>query len=59
MVQTAKSPCNAGDVGSIPGSGKSPGEGHGNPPQYACMENPMDIGAYRVTVHGVARVRNN
>ena len=46
--------CNAGDVGSIPGSGRSPGEGHGNPLQYSCRENPMDRGASWATVHGVA-----
>ena len=39
------SACNAGDLGSIPGSGKSPGEGHGNPLQHSCLENPMDTGA--------------
>jgi len=38
-------PANAGDVGLIPGSRKSPGEGNGNPPQYSCLENPMDRGA--------------
>ena len=38
-------PANAGDVGLIPGSGKSPGEGNGNPPHYCCWENPMDRGA--------------
>ena len=37
--------CNAGDLGLISGSGRSPGEGHGNPPQYSCLENPMDRGA--------------
>ena len=37
--------CNAGDPGSIPGSGRSPGEGNGNPPQHSCLENPMDGGA--------------
>jgi len=37
--------CNAGDPGSIPGSGRSPGEGNGNPLQYSCLENPMDRGA--------------
>ena len=42
------------DVGSIPGSGKSSGGGHGNPLQYSCLENPMDRGAWRATVHGVA-----
>ena len=39
------SACNAGDLGSIPGSGRSPGEGNGNPLQYSCLENPMDGGA--------------
>ena len=47
---------NAGNPGSIPGSGRSPGEGNGNPLQYSCLENPMDRGA---TVHGVARVGHN
>ena len=50
-------PTNAGDprdVGSIPGSGRSPGGGHGNPLQYSCLENPMDRGAWWATVHGVA-----
>ena len=44
----------AGDVGSILGSGSSPGEGNGNPLQYSCLGNPMDRGAWQVTVHGVA-----
>ena len=44
----------AGDLGSIPGSGRSPGEGNGNPLQYSCLENPMDSGAWRATVHEVA-----
>ena len=47
---------NAGDLGSIPGSGRSPGEGNGNPLQYSCLENPMDRGAWWATVHGVTRV---
>ena len=47
---------NAGDLGSIPGSGRSPGEGNDNPLQYSCLENPMDRGAWQATVHGVARV---
>ena len=38
-------PANAGDLGSVPGSGRSPGGGNGNPPQYSCLENPMDRGA--------------
>ena len=44
-----------GDTGSIPGSGRSPGEGNGNPRQYSCLENPMDAGAWWATVHGVAK----
>ena len=40
----------------IPGSGRSPGEGNGNPLQYACLENPMDRGAWQATVHGIATV---
>ena len=47
-------PANAGDVGSIPGLGRSPGGGHGNPLQYSCLENPMDRGAWQATVHRVA-----
>ena len=46
---------NAGDVGLIPGSGRSPGEGNSNPLQYSCLENPMDRGAWRATVHGVTQ----
>ena len=46
---------NARDLGSIPGSGRSPGEGNGNPPQYSCLENSMDRGAWQATVHGVAK----
>ena len=45
--------CNAGDAGLIPGSGRSPGEGYGNPPQYSCLGNPMVRRAWRATVHGV------
>ena len=45
----------AGDVGSIPGLGRSPGEGNGDPPQYSCPGNPMERAAWRVTVHGVAK----
>ena len=51
------SACNAGDLGLIPGSGRSPGEGNGNPLQYSCLENPMDGGAWWATVHGVAKSR--
>ena len=50
-----KSACNAGDLGSIPGLGRFPGEGNGCPLQYSCLENPMDKGAWRVTVHGVTK----
>ena len=49
------SACNIGDLGSIPGSGRSPGEGNGSPLQYSCLENPMDRGAWQATVHGVAK----
>ena len=49
-------PANAGDTGSIYGSGRSPGEGNGNPLQYSCLGNPMNKGAWWATVHGVARV---
>ena len=52
-------PANAGDardLGLIPGSGKSPGEGNGNPFQYSCLENPMDRGAWQATVHRVAEL---
>ena len=49
-----ESACNAGGPGSIPGSGKSPGEGNGYPLQYSCLENSVDRGAWRATVHGVA-----
>ena len=48
--------CNSGDPGLIPGSGRSPGEGNGNPLQYSCLENLMDRGAWQATVHGVTRV---
>ena len=51
-----ESACSAGDPGSIPGSGRSPGEGNDNPLQYSCLENPMDGGAWQATVHGVTRV---
>ena len=50
-----ESACNAGDTGSIPGSGRSPEEGNRNPLHYSCLRNPMDRGAWRATVHGVAK----
>ena len=46
---------NMGDPGSIPGSGRSPGEGNGNPLQYSCLENSVDRGAWQATVHGIAK----
>ena len=46
---------NASNTGSIPGWGRSPGEGHGNPLQYSCLENSMERGAWQATVHGVAK----
>ena len=48
-----------GDLSSIPGSRRSPGEGNGNPLQYSCLGNPMDRGFWQATVHGVARVRHD
>ena len=51
-----ESTCNAGDTGLIPGSGRSPGEGNGNPFQYSCLDNCMDRGAWWATIH---RVTNN
>ena len=51
-------PANAGDIrdtGSVPGSGRSPGEGHGNPLQYSCLDDPMDRRAWETTVHEVAK----
>ena len=48
---------NVGDLGSIPGLGKSPGDGNGNPLQYSCPENPMDGGIWYATVHGVTKSR--
>ena len=50
-----ESACQAGDAGSIPGLGRSPGEGNGNLLQYSCLGNAMDRGAWRATVHGVAK----
>ena len=51
-----ESACNEGDLGSIPGLGRFPGEGNGNPLQYSCLENPMGRGVWQATVHGVPRV---
>ena len=51
-----ESACNAGDPGSIPGLGRSPGEGNGNPVQYSCLENPVNKGAWQATVHQLQTV---
>ena len=55
MLQGKESVCNAGDVGLIPGSGIFPGGRDGNPLQYSCLGNSMDRGAWKATVHGVAK----
>ena len=58
LLTSKESTCTAGatgDSGSIPGLGRSPGGGNGNPLQYFCLENPMDRGAWWATVHGVAK----
>ena len=52
-------PANEGDLGLIPGLGRYPGGGHGNPLQYSCLENPMDRGAWQAVVHRSQRVRYN
>ena len=52
-----ESACNAGNPGSIPGSGRSPGEGNGNPLQHSCLEDPMGRGVWWATVHGVTKSR--
>ena len=52
-----ESACNAEDLGSIPGSGRSPGEGNGNPLQYSCLKNPMDRGAWLAAVLGITKSR--
>ena len=54
MVKNPPAKEGVGDAGSIPGSGRSPGEGNGNLVQYSCLENPMDRGAWQPVVHGVA-----
>ena len=50
-----ESACNAGDLDSIPGSGRSPGEGHDSPLKYSCLENPMDRGAWKAMAHRVTK----
>ena len=57
VSEVKASACNAGDLDSIPGSGRSPGEGRGNPLWYSCLQNPKDRGAWRATVHRVAKSR--
>ena len=66
LAQLVKNPlavqefaCSAGDPGSIPGWGRSPGDGNDYPPRCSCLGNPMDRGAWQATVHGVASVRHN
>ena len=59
LLSGKESTCNAGDLGLIPGSGRSPGGGHGKPLQYSCLDNPMDRGAWWATVHGPQRVRHD
>ena len=56
-AEVKASACNVGDLGLIPGLGRSPGEGNGNTLQYSCLENPMDGGAWWATVHRVAKSR--
>ena len=56
VAQSVKDPpASAGDTGSIPGSGRSLGGGHGHPLHYSCLENPVDRGAWRATVHGITK----
>ena len=52
-----ESSCNVGDLGLIPGLGRSPGEGNGNPLQYSCLENPMEGGTWQAIVYGVTKSR--
>ena len=63
LAQTVKNPSantgNIGDMGSLPESGRSPGEGNGNPLQYVCLENSMDKGAWQATLHGLQRVEHD
>ena len=51
--------CNTVELRSVPGLGRSPGEGNGSPLQYSCLENPMDREAWQATVHGVTKVRHD
>ena len=54
-LSSKESICSAANTGLIPESGRSPGEGNGNPLQYSCLGNPMDRGAWRATVHGITK----
>ena len=54
VADSNDSACSGGDPGSVPGLERCPGEGHGYPAQYPCLENPLDRGGWRATVHGVA-----
>ena len=58
-LNSKESTCNARDMGSVPGSGKSHGGGHGNPLQYSCLENPRDRGTWQATVHGVPKSQHD
>ena len=55
LISGKESTCNAGDLGSIPGSGRSTGEGNGYPLQYSCLDNSIDRGAWWATIHGVTK----
>ena len=55
VAQMVESACSVGDLGLIPGLGRYPGEGNGNPLQCSCLENPMDRGDWQATVHGVSK----
>ena len=55
VAHLVKNACNAGDLGLIPGLGRSPGEGNGKILQYPCLENPMDRGAWCAAIHGIAK----
>ena len=59
LYRCNESACNVGDMGSIPGSGRSPGEGNGHPLQYSCLENLTDRGAWWAIAHGVAKSRTH
>jgi len=56
-ISGKESACNAGDPGSVPGSGRSPGDGNGYPLQYSCLDNPMDRETWKAIIHGVAEIQ--